>query len=109
VLNSCLYNERQERETNKEGCEQFEQNECPLSQLSAKDSSWTDLSNLQRRKALSMIGSEEVLLHGEEGEENLDREGGSRATVSPMIDHEREIVELHDEAQVEQRSYLVAH
>ena len=54
-----------------------------------------------------MVGSEEVLLHGEVCEEDLNGETCTWDAVAPMIDNQSNVVPLQEHAEINQWSSVL--
>lgn len=102
VLNAGFDDQRQAQVTNDVRCEQVKDKQGMMYTLRAVDATWAHLANLDRAHALSMARAQEVHVHGEVGEEDLDWEGDSRLAVSPLVDDQGEVVDLQDHAEVHQ-------
>lgn len=71
-----------------------------MEQLSTEYTSRTHFAILNGIHPLSVIGSQEILLHNEYTSKHLQRERCSRLTVFSVINDETEVVELEEEAEV---------
>ena len=78
-----------------------------MCELVAFNLTWTDLTKLYWYNTFSMVGSEEVLLHGEVCEEDLNGETCTWDAVAPMIDNQSNVVPLQEHAEINQWSSVL--
>lgn len=67
-----------------------------------------DSPNLDRTHSISVVSPQEVQVHCEVCKEHLNWQGCAWLTVVAMIDHQSEVVDLKDHAEVNQRSLAIA-
>ena len=77
-----------------------------MQELTTVNSPWTDLAKLYGVDSLSMIGSEEELLHDEDSSKHLDWEGSSWLAIPSMVDDQAEVVDLQQETEIDERPSL---
>ena len=104
VLNAGFDDEWYAQVTNDVRCEQIEDQQGVVDTFWAVDAAWAHLSNLDGAHALSVASAQEVHMHCEIGEEDLDWERDSRLAVSPLVNDQGEVVDLQDHAEVHQRA-----
>lgn len=72
--------------------------------LSTEHSSRAYLSELDSRESMSVVGPVEVLLHSEEQEHHLEREGSAWSRVKSAGYDSSEAIELQEETEVDHRA-----
>ena len=82
------------------GGHQVEHEKRMVHTFRAIDAAWADFANLDRAHTLSMASAQEVDMHGEVGEKDLQRESHARLAISPLVDNQGEVVDLENHAEV---------
>ena len=106
VLDASFHDEWQQAQANDVWGGHLENDQSPVHDLAAINLAWTDLTILHRVNALSVIRTEEVLLHSEICQEDLDGKALAWDAVTSMIDDERDVVDLQQHAEVEHRPHV---
>ena len=106
VLYTSLDNERQAQMADDVGGHHVEDEECVMHALRAVHATWADFADLDSAHSLSMTCAQEVNVHGEVCEEDLQGECHSRLAISTLVDDQGEVVDLEYHTEISDRAKL---